>query len=248
MPESVRDKEWAEELARVLKRATAADAGERHQSVEDFWGDLAVVRQIASDGESSTQLKPKLEPPQPHVARGYSPVTPAIPEFKETGDLARKTIPTASVFVAPSHGVPAAEDAPAPPLSVPVDRPDTRVPPQKKPRRSRRFITFVVFAGLFTGLLYGTASYMRGRGVLPEIRNPFSERVAIASTDIYLRPGPNTDNPPIGLVTKNSRVRIVNSSDNWYQVDVIEQGRERPSNVSATRGWLNGRYLDITEN
>jgi hypothetical protein len=40
-------------------------------------------------------------------------------------------------------------------------------------------------------------------------------------------------------------VRIVNSRDNWYQVDVIEQGRARNAAVTATRGWLNGKYLDI---
>jgi hypothetical protein len=40
-------------------------------------------------------------------------------------------------------------------------------------------------------------------------------------------------------------VRIVNTQNNWYQVDVIEQGRSRPSQVNATRGWLNGKYLDL---
>jgi uncharacterized protein YgiM (DUF1202 family) len=98
---------------------------------------------------------------------------------------------------------------------------------------------------MFTGVLYGTASYMRGKGVLPEIRNPFRTQTATANTDIYLRPSPNTDNDPVGLVTKNSKVRIVNSQNNWYQVDVIEQGRPRNAAVSAARGWLNGKYLDL---
>jgi len=41
-------------------------------------------------------------------------------------------------------------------------------------------------------------------------------------------------------------VRIVNSQNNWYQVDVIEQGRNRNSPApAATRGWLNGKYLDL---
>ena len=105
-----------------------------------------------------------------------------------------------------------------------------------------------MFVSLFTGILYGTASFMRGRGVLPEIRNPFRERTGVANTDIYLRPAPNTDNEPIGLVTKNSRVRIVNSQNNWYQIDVIEQGRVRSTAGNATRGWLNGKYLDIGGN
>jgi uncharacterized protein YgiM (DUF1202 family) len=118
--------------------------------------------------------------------------------------------------------------------------------PAKMPRRSfRKLGVFVVFLAIFTGLLYATAAYMRGRGVLPEIRNPFRVQTATSNTDIYLRPSPSTDNEPIGLVTKNSKVRIVNSQNNWYQVDVIEQGRVRPSQVTATRGWLNGKYLDL---
>jgi hypothetical protein len=121
--------------------------------------------------------------------------------------------------------------------------------PQKKRLPVRRFAAFVLSVGLFTGILYGTASYMKGRGILPVIGNPFNrDATGVANTDIYLRPAPNTDNEPIGLVTKNSRVRIVNSQNNWYQVDVVQQGRIRPSPVNATRGWLNGRYLDIIEN
>ena len=107
---------------------------------------------------------------------------------------------------------------------------------------------FLIFIGIFTGLLYGTANYMRGRSVLPSIRNPFKTQTAVANTDIYLRPNPSTDNDPVGLVTKNSKVRIVNSQNNWYQVDVVEQGRARGGAPNATRGWLNGRYLDLDDN
>lgn len=89
---------------------------------------------------------------------------------------------------------------------------------------------------------------MRSAGILPEIRNPFKSQTAVANTDIYLRPQPNTDNDPIGLVTKNSKIRIVNSQNNWYQVDIIEQGRARPGQTSASRGWLNGKYIDIDDN
>ena len=86
-----------------------------------------------------------------------------------------------------------------------------------------------------------------GSGILPEFRNPFRTQTAVANTDIYLRPLPNTDNDPIGLVTKNSKVRIVNSQNNWYQVDVIEQRSDPPVRLNATRGWLNGKYIDIDD-
>ena len=121
-------------------------------------------------------------------------------------------------------------------------------PAKRKRRLLRRFATFAISVSLFTGILYGTASYMRGRAFLPEIRNPFKAKTGTANTDIYLRPSPNTDNDPIGLVTKNSKVRIVNSQNNWYQVDVVQQGRDRTAQGNATRGWLNGKYLDISDN
>lgn len=88
---------------------------------------------------------------------------------------------------------------------------------------------------------------MRGRGFFPAIHNPFKTQTAVANTDIYLRSAPNTDDDPIGYVTKNSKLRIVNYRNNWYQVDVAVQGRDRASQANAARGWLNGKYIDIDE-
>jgi uncharacterized protein YgiM (DUF1202 family) len=120
------------------------------------------------------------------------------------------------------------------------------MPPAQRPRRRfRRTATFLVFMLLFGGALYGTGLYLRSSGALAGIMSPFRQRTATANTDIFLRPEPNTNNDPIGLVTKNSKVRIVNSQNNWYQVDVIQQGRERASVLTASHGWLNGKYIDI---
>ena len=63
--------------------------------------------------------------------------------------------------------------------------------------------------------------------------------------DVNLRMEPNANSDAIGIVTKNSKVRIVNSQNNWYQVDVVQQGRDRTGGPNATRGWLNGRYIDL---
>jgi serine/threonine protein kinase len=244
LPDSVRDSEWGDELLRVIRRATDPLPGERHQSVAEFWADLVSVRDIAAEGEYETRVRPRVPAvPQPNVARGYTPIAPAMAEFAEA-----KAQTAAAQYVR----YPAPERRPSV-TRVPVEREAT--PPQQpagpgpeRGRAIRRLATFLVFAGMFTGLLYGTASYMRGRGVLPEIRNPFSTPDAVATTDVYLRPAPSTDNDPIGLVTKNSKVRIVNSQNNWYQVDVVEQGRVRNNGPNATRGWLNGKYLDLNRN
>jgi serine/threonine-protein kinase len=249
MPESVREQEWKDELERVVRKATANEPLDRHQSVEEFWTDLSAVREIALDGEYSTTLSANVAVPQPHVSRGYSPIAPAMPSFEAIADT-----PQAPVSASVTASVPSEHEREVPVRDAAnngsIVSIDIEQPPVKKLKRrpARRVGAFLVFVCLFTGILYGTASYMRGRGVLPELRNPFRNETAVANTDIYLRPGPNTDNEPIGLVTKNSKVRIVNTQNNWYQVDVVQQGRVRPSQANATRGWLNGRYLDISEN
>jgi serine/threonine protein kinase len=258
---SMAGKEFSEELLRILKKATANDPRERHQTVKEFWSELAEVRRIAEDGEFSTVIRPEPAIPQPHVSRGYSPIAPVQPEFQALDEAESPVAvrPSAELRLpdyARRNGTEAAVEPPngnqpvfQPPTPVTVKSSNlVVVPPIRKRRRLRRFITFMVFLGIFTGVLYGTASYMRGRGILPDIRYLFRTQTGIANTDIYLRPAPNTDSDPIGLVTKNSKVRIVNSQNNWYQVDVIEQGRSRPNAPNVTRGWLNGKYVDISDN
>ena len=80
---------------------------------------------------------------------------------------------------------------------------------------------------------------------MPVISNPFADQTGRANTDINLRPAPNVNNDPIGMVTKNSRVRIVKTQNNWYQIDVLEQGRDRDEQLSTNRGWINGKYVDL---
>ena len=98
---------------------------------------------------------------------------------------------------------------------------------------------------IFTGILYSTHSYLRGRGVLPEIKNPFSKPTGVATNDVNLRNAGDADSQKIGLIPKNSRVRIVNSKDNWYEVDIIDFSRPKETPADAEHGWVNKRYIDV---
>lgn len=274
LPENVRGEDWADGLLMVLQKATNSEHSLRQQSVVEFWNDLTTVRSIVAEGEFATVLKTAAAP-QPHVARGYTPIAPLQPSFQgvrvsqppytrpaysppQNAISPQVSSPRVSnrIPMHPDKGSPSPQTSENQPTISPyMDRKATAAnsnalaQPKKKRRTFRRLATFAVFSAIFIGALYGTASYMRGRGMIPTITNPFAaQKTAVANTDIYLRPTPNTDNDPIGLVTKNSRVRIVNSRDNWYQVDVVEQGRVRPNATNATRGWLNGKYIDITQN
>ena len=262
---SVREKKWAPDLRRILEKATQNDPADRYQDIDEFWVDFGKLRQYVDASEPiSLRRYISADRPQAHVARGYSPLTPVQPRFNTSRDLhlkfpaiagARPTV--ATTFPRTVEHTPE-DDAPSPMPVIEPDHeasngvvndngyvPDVPAVPKRTHRLLRKVSVFVILIAAFTGILYGTHAYLTSSGLIPEIHNPFAEQTATANTDIYLRPGPNTNNDPIGLVTKNSKVRIVNSQNNWYQVDVIEQGRSRANQPNTTRGWLNGRYLDM---
>jgi serine/threonine protein kinase len=274
LPLTWRDKEWSNDLRRVLARATESEPAGRHQSVDDFWLDLEPVRRVAYDMETATSVRPKLhETPQPHVARGYSPLAPQKPRFDTSRDLKLRhpygpPVMTTNVGLAEPRSPDLLLDArrgidPEQGLQKPVQRVETfwprhengptpalpeelpAAPVRRKRSLSRRIATFAMLLAIFAGGLYGTSAFLRSRGILPAISNPFAAQTGRANTDINLRPEPNANNDPIGLVTKNSRVRILRTQNNWHQVDVLEQGRERSVDLATSRGWLNGKYVDL---
>jgi len=269
LPISVRQHEWADELKRVLERATQREPSDRHQSIDEFWQDLEGVRRYTEDFETATRVRPKLSPvPQPHVAQGYSPVAPQKARFDTSRELKLRhqfgpAVPAPAIDLAkvakPRH--PAMTDlersdpAPAengrPKGQVHIEIPNAVKPPDEfAPRKERRFLRraamVAVFLTVFTGSLFLTHSFLQSAGILPELTSTFSSTTGRANRDVNLRPSPGTAEDPIGLVTRNSRVRIVKEQNNWYQVDVIEQGRQA-EDAATTRGWLNGRYVDIDQ-
>ena len=265
LPLTWRDREWSEDFRRVLMRATRPEPGARYQTVDEFWQDLEPVRKIAFDLETSTSVRPTLhETPQAHVSRGYSPLAPQVPRFDTSRELKLKQ-PFGPKLSSPIK-VELGEKIPAqPPIYQPAQRvenywpnqtPEAGVPeivedesfePVVKKRRPilRRVAIFAILLIVFAGGLYGTSAFLRSRGILPAISNPFASKTGKANTDINLRPEPNANNDPIGLVTKDSKVRILKTQNNWYQVDVLEQGRDRDPPLSTNRGWLNGKYVDL---
>jgi len=264
LPLTSRDEEWADELKRVLTRATAAAPEERHQSVEELWSDLEGVRRIAADGEIATQVRSKLhERPQAHVAQGYSPLAPQKPKFDTSRDL-RKRHPLIENRVPAYPRVVEVEDSPFVPIEFtdepapgpigrevvvtngqPIIKEIVYVKPRKRRRLLKAMIALMIVVGIFGGLAYGGYYYVTHHPLYQEITSIFGDQTGHANTDINLRPDPSSDNDPIGVVTKNSKVRIVKTQNNWYQVDVIEQGRDRGERLTTNRGWLNKKYVDL---
>lgn len=260
LPFALRQKPWAADLVKVLNRATQNDSRKRHQNVVEFWQDLSSIKGFAEaeSGESPTQiLSPPHALPQAHVAVGYTPLAPQRPRFNTSQDL--KLNDLGGVNRAPLV-VPIKDAQPNfPATNFPVQQPrveegDVSEAPviiYKPAKRRQKFLSrlaaFVIFIGVFAGILYATHNYLRGRGILPEISNPFGETVGVAVSDVNIRPTAGVADEPVGLVPKDSRVRIVNSKDGWYEIDVIEFSRPKENPSYAEHGWVNKKYIDVKE-
>jgi serine/threonine protein kinase len=263
LPIFSRNEKWAPELLRVLSRATQREPRARYQSVDEFWTDLEPLRRIAAENDAAFSIQKQLHrAPQAHIASGFTPMAPREPKFNTSRDLKLR-----HPLI---EGQPPRQVEPSGRLTQPIIKPTERVedlwpnaiprqadakiqvileekaPKQLRPKTvSRRVLLSAAMLVLLAGGLYGTSVFLRSVGILPAISNPFAAEIGRTNTDVNLRPEPSANNEPIGVVTKNSRLRIVKKQNNWYQVDVLEQGRERSPPLPVSRGWLNGKYVDL---
>jgi serine/threonine protein kinase len=258
LPFSMRQKPWASDLIEVLNKATQNDSRLRYQTVNDFWKDLSHIKLLAEDEDTETETKLLTVPtqiPQPHVAKGYTPLAPHKPTFNTSRDL--KLNKNHSIAVNAPLVVRLENphfNQPLNPQIQPIAEeivPDYQELPRPKENARqnswRRFAAFIIFLGLFAGILYGTHNYLRGRGVLPQINNPFKMRTGKINIDLNLRPAPSNRNEPIGMISKESRVKILDTTENWYEVEVIEYGRPKENPNYADRGWVFAKYVDVQE-
>ena len=263
LPVACRDEPWADELLRVLNRATQNDPLARQQTVDEFWSDLFTVREMVGVSEHETLVRSKTSVvPQAHVSHGYSPLAPVQARFDTSKNL-RLRFPAIAGDSSFGESVLTHEKVSALPDTFDVHETvetefspvvangyieaEPSAAPIRRPRRIRRVVVFMVLILLFGGALYGTGVYIRSTSLWSSSWNPFHSQTGIANNDVNLRTEPNANSDSIGIVTKNSKVKIVNSQNNWYQVDVIQQGRDRTGGPNATRGWLNGRYVDLDQ-
>ncbi len=268
LPITVRDENWADELLRVIRKATDDNILKRHQTVDELWEDLESVRNMVQSGETITRVRSKFTAlPQPHVSKGYSPLAPTKPRFDTSRDLrakhpliaVKKEIerpveviyepPTLSDLAMPSpHQSPSEIFPQEQPIFEHSEVPEAIEPIRKRRKFLRTAAAALMLLAVFVGLLYGTHSILTRSGIFSDTIRSFTAQTGKANTDINLRPDPSVRNEPYGVVTKDSRVRIISEQDNWYQIDVIEQGRVIDAVPTSERGWVSGRFIDIDQN
>lgn len=257
LPESYADKAYGGELLRILRKSTQNNPQARYQTVQDFWKELVQVKILASREEVETATEVAARPhlvPQPSVSKDYSPKAPVRPQFNSSKDIKidSSMIPPETPRLVVKLGAEEVakvnqQKAQIQPNKSTVLYPDAEKPAKNRPflRKTAYLLTFLV---IFAGALFITQNYLRTGKALPTISNPFVKPEGIALIDVNLRSTAGVDNPPIGLVPKGSRVRIVNTNENWAEVDIIQFSRDKVNPTDAEHGWINRKYIDIQEN
>jgi hypothetical protein len=116
------------------------------------------------------------------------------------------------------------------------------------PRRARPFLVAAVLVVLFSVMLLATHKYVTSHWNpfvgLPLLADIFIiGREGVTTTDVNLRADASSVRAPIGLAEAGSRVKILSTGDNWYEVQVLQHGRPKTDPFTSDRGWINKKFV-----
>jgi hypothetical protein len=77
--------------------------------------------------------------------------------------------------------------------------------------------------------------------------DPLIGREAQTDTDVNIRSSAGSEQDKIGLVEKDSRVKILsyNSDRTWYEVEVLAHSRPKIDPTSSDHGWVRSKFLTL---
>lgn len=115
-------------------------------------------------------------------------------------------------------------------------------------RRARPYLVAAVLIVLFSGMLLATHKYVTSHWNpfvgLPLLSEVFIiGREGVTTTDVNLRSDQSVANAPIGLAEAGSRVKILATGENWYEVQVLQHGRAKADPFTSDRGWINKKFV-----
>ena len=273
LPEALQGNYWATPVLTVLEKATLTNPRKRYQTVQEFWDELAEAAlpptQPLRTGDLSRRpsadlsLKSENVPEAPPQAR-FGPIVAAATD--DTTDYSRSP-PQVPDYAPRTTGV---EPGRRPKIVVPVSELEARqrekgslsgvmpagreakpVGHKRRPvdsRGSRPYIVAAILILAFVGMLLATHKYVTSQW------NPFTRaaqvsdvfvigREGVTTTDVNLRPTASSANPPVGLAETGSRVKILATEENWFEVQVLEHGRPKTDPFTSDRGWINKRFV-----
>lgn len=281
LPFVLRAQPWADDLIKVLEKATQKESVKRHQSVLEFWQDLSILKKyIQTDVSDQPISKPSegIAEPMPHISAGFDPQVPVRPDFNTTNNLklnpqstgnpdasvvvdlkkVKNTPITISKSIGEKKAFPSLQKAIPPQPEFVEDDAQAGEKKEiiissnaKKPSIFKKIGVFSFLIFLFAGALFATQYYIRNGNFFPGLGFSSQNKFGIATTNVNLRSEPRVkngvENNKIGLVTKQSRLRILEINEKWYRVEVIDYGQPKTNPNFADKGWVYGKYVRFDE-
>ena len=265
LPVAISDQYWSQPVLRVLEKATQTRPESRHQTVAEFWDELAdavlpptqplsvaeaLKRRPSSDwmleAEEITQA-----PPRPRFERGLPEPAYAGLETINTAKRPKIVVPV-RMITEPAATAPAvsAKDIVRAFPDQPRNGKAVLRREAKPSSRSKRFLVALVLIVCFSGMLWATHKYVTSNWNpllrIPQLESAFVVgREGVTTTDVNLRGDPSSTNTAIGLAETGSRVKVLAINNNWYEVQVVQHGRPKTDPYTSDRGWLNKRFVKL---
>jgi len=267
LPEEIGQHYWSASVLRVLEKATQTRPEFRHQTVAEFWDELAdavlpptqplseaeaLKRRPSSDwmleAEEITQA-----PPRPRFEEVLPEPAYAGAEVVTTARRPKIVVP---VTMLPAAAAPAARPSAKDIVRAFPDQPrrngKANLPSRssKPSSRMKRFVVALVLIVCFSGMLLATHKYVTSNwnplSRIPQLESVFIVgREGVTTTDVNLRGDPSSTNTAIGLAEFGSRVKVLAVNNNWYEVQVTQHGRPKTDPFASDRGWLNKKFVKL---
>lgn len=251
LPATINAETWAEESQRVLYKATHEQAASRYQSVQDFYLALQSITELATvSARSEPAATGKRKPSHLRIVVGVPSKQPnasgvAVMEGERSlFSVARASSSfITSCFKAVYERVsPALRNCQIGLINL---RQNIACYLRTLPLKLLLRVAVVVILSLI--LLIAMPSLIKHwhptSSTLPAnqavTKTPVGKFMA-ASTDINIRSAPSRKAPKVGLVERDSKVRILrfSSDQKWSEIEIIQHGRAKEDASSADHGWI----------
>lgn len=266
-PSNASNAPWANDVLEVLQKATRTNSLERYQTVREFWEEFeqAATNQseIVSETDDTESISLQIAQPE-RILEESGHNSPPRPRFDSTRNLQKKKA-YLDEAERPRIVVQFNESKPLdqtpfntqtqnarsiinqmPDVSVEQQRREQK-PPSQLAGTFKRFIVGVCLLIAFTTMLYATYYLIRHRTANNNTvvtNNSLIGREGTTKTNLNLRPDASARNKPVGLVEKDSKVKILAVTGDWYQIQVID--RPRPKNPSwSDQGWIHKDFVEL---
>jgi serine/threonine protein kinase len=253
LPQLLGDKYWSLPLLRVLQRATQHRAEDRHQTVEEFWEELAdaalpdtqelpgVVHSESRQVSAELNIEPEdmtSAPPRPRFEVPRAEET--VPAGLATAQRPKIVVPVSHVRTQQPAFANLAERQTASQIIAafpnetsrsslkPRPNGNARLQPAVKPEasRSKRFLVASLLVVLFSGMLLATHRYVTSRW------NPLADIPALSNTFVLGREG---------FTTTDLNLRPDPSADN-QPIGLAENG-SRVKVLAVNSNWYEVQVL-----